>query len=93
MEKGYNSDIKIGGDLYHIQTEDWGSESQVLMTRIFKNGAVIKSYKSSYADLIKLTPPTYRRQKLRDALRNQHRKILDLLQSGQIFYKMSKIEL
>lgn len=92
MEKGYNSDIKINGDMYHIQTEDWGKDLQVVVTRIFKNGAVLKTYKASYSELLHSTPATLHRQKLRETLRSQHRKILDLLQSGQIFYKMSKIE-
>lgn len=92
MEKGYNSDISINGDLFHIQTEDWGVESHVLVTRIFKNGAVIKSYKTSYEEILKSAPLTHRRQRVREALRIQHSKILDLLQSGQMFYKMSRIE-
>jgi hypothetical protein len=91
MEKGYNSDIRIFGDLYHIQTEDWGPDSLLMVTRIFKNGAVVKSYKVSYGDFINTSPLAQRRQKLRDALRNQHRKILDLLQSGQILYEKAKL--
>jgi hypothetical protein len=92
MEKGYNSDVKIGGDLYHIQTEDWGLDVQVLMTRVFRNGAVLKSYKTSYTDVMASSPASMRRHKLRERLRLQHRQILDLLQSGQIFDKMPKIE-
>lgn len=92
MEKGYNSDIKMGFDLYHIQTEDWGLDMGTIVTRVFKNGAVIKSYKTPYADIFKSMPVTHRRQALREALKNQHRKILDLLQSGQMFYKMPRIE-
>lgn len=93
MEKGYNSDVRIWGDLYHIQTEDWGPDTPVMVTRVFKNGAVIKSYKTPYGDFINSAPVLTRRQKLRDALRNQHRKILDLLQSGQILYEKSKINM
>ncbi|MEY4615626.1 MAG: hypothetical protein RJB66_586 [Pseudomonadota bacterium] len=93
MEKGYNSDLKMGLDLYHIQTEDWGTDMQLIVTRVFKNGAVIKSYKTPYADLLRSTPNIQRRLALREALKNQHRKILDLLQSGQMFYKMPRIEL
>jgi hypothetical protein len=93
MEKGYNSDIRIFGDFYHIQTEDWGPDSLVVVTRVFKNGAVIRSFKTPYADLIKTLPNLMRRQKVRDTLRIQHHKILDLLQSGQMFYEKSKIEM
>lgn len=91
MEKGYNSDIRIFGDLYHIQTEDWGTDAATMVTRVFKNGAVIKSIKTSYLELIHSTPHLLRRQKIREALKQQHRKILDLLQSGQMLYEKSNI--
>ncbi len=88
MEKGYNSDIKIYGDLYHVQTEDWGPDLKILITRVFKNGAVIKSFKTPYQSFLAevSSDPLYHRPKLREALRHQHKKILDLLQSGQILY-------
>lgn len=93
MEKGYNSDIRILGDLYHIQTEDWGPDSPIMVTRIFKNGAVLKTFKTSYAELIKSLTTTESRAKIREALKFQHRKILDLLQGGQIFYEKHKINM
>lgn len=93
MEKGYNSDIRILGDLYHIQTEDWGLDLNLIVTRVFKNGAVIKSFKTSYDPYLKLLSPMHRRTRLRESLRIQHLKILDLLQSGQILYEKSKISM
>lgn len=92
MEKGYNSDIRIFGDLYHVQTEDWGPDLKVLITRVFKNGAVIKSFKTPYQQiLLDASQLTTHRPRLREALRNQHKKILDLLQSGQLLYEKAKI--
>lgn len=93
MEKGYNSDIRVFGDLYHIQTEDWGLDFKLIVTRIFKNGAVIKSFKHSYDPLLKNLPPSNRRTHLRESLRIQHLKILDLLQSGQILFEKTKINM
>lgn len=92
MEKGYNSDIRILGDLYHVQTEDWGPDLKVLITRVFKNGAVIKSFKIPYQQvLVDPSTTTNNRPRLREALRHQHKQILDLLQSGQILYEKVKI--
>lgn len=92
MEKGYNSDIRILGDLYHVQTEDWGPDLKVLITRVFKNGAVIKSFKTPYQQvLLDSSTTANNRPRLREALRHQHKKILDLLQSGQILYEKVKI--
>lgn len=93
MEKGFNSDLKIFGDFYHVQTEDWGLDAMIIVTRIFKNGAVLKSFKTPYADLVQHLPLVLRKQKVREALRNQHRKILDLLQGGQMLNEKSKLNM
>lgn len=93
MEKGFNSDIRIRGDLYHIQTEDWGLEAAVIVTRIFRNGAVIKSFRVSYSSQIMQSLTSEKRARIREALRVQHQKILDLLQNGQMLYEKSKINM
>lgn len=84
MEKGFNSDLKIGSDSFHVQTEDWGLDSSLIVSRIFKNGAVLKSFKTPYGNLIQQLSPPLRRQTVRDLLRRQHGRILDFLQNGQM---------
>ena len=84
MEAGFNTDISFGGARYHIQTEDWGSANPFLVTRIFKEGAVIKSIKTSYRDVLARSP-RIDEQAIRLAMREQHEKILDLLLSGHLF--------
>ena len=93
MEKGFNSDIRIHGEMYHIQTEDWGIDAAVIVTRIFRNGAVIKSFRTSYSLQIIQSPAIEKRSRIREALRGQHRKILDLLQSGQMLYEKTKLNM
>lgn len=93
MEKGYNSDLRLNGDLLHVQTEDWGLDSQLVVTRVFRNGAVIKSIKTSYSNLVSISDQNLRRKKIRESLRQQHQKILDLLQGGQMLFEKSKITL
>lgn len=83
VQKGFNSDINIGGKRYHIQTEDWGESRSCLITQVFRNGAVIKSFKLSYADALK-SGPVSQRAALRLAMEMQHYQILDLVQSGQL---------
>ncbi len=83
MEKGYNSDISYQGDNFHIQTEDWGMSNPVLVSRVFQNGAVLKSLKVPYN---KVLPKGYmdNSQAIRVAMKTQHQQILDLLLSGQL---------
>lgn len=49
---GFNSDITVSGQPFHVQTEDWGFEQRLVVTKIFSRGAVIKSFKTSYSDQI-----------------------------------------
>lgn len=83
VQKGFNSDVLLDGVNYHIQTEDWGRENPFLVSRVFRSGAVIKSIKTSYIEVLpdglKTDEPT-----IRLALKLQHQEILDLLVSGHL---------
>lgn len=83
MQKGFNSDVAVQGTQYHVQTEDWGFENPYLVSRIFKNGAVVKSVKTSYEEVLPETRQADANS-IRLAMRLQHQKILDLLLSGQL---------
>lgn len=45
---GENSDLFINGHKVHVQTEDWGHEKQYLMSRVFKDGSVFKTFRLTY---------------------------------------------
>ncbi len=83
MEKGFNSDVQFLGVRYHVQTEDWGMSNPYLVSRVFKDGAVLKSVKTSYSEVL---PKGHNSgvQAIRLAMRVQHQQILDLLVSGHL---------
>jgi hypothetical protein len=83
MEKGFNSDISWSGREYHVQTEDWGSENPYLVSRVFQNGAVVKSIKTSYNEVLPRGPAAESKS-IRLAMKIQHQQILDLLLSGKL---------
>lgn len=83
VEKGFNSDINLSGIDYHVQTEDWGRQNPYLVSRVFQNGAVVKSIKTAYAEVLPRGPGSDGTA-IRYAMRVQHEKILDLLVSGQL---------
>jgi hypothetical protein len=51
MVKGLNSDLIIRGKKFHIQTEDWGRENPFLVTKVFCDGAVLRTIKTPYTAL------------------------------------------
>lgn len=81
MEKGFNSDLTVGSEMYHVQTEDWGFDNPYLVTRVFRSGAVIESVKTPYSDVLRnrnvfllLRNRVAMSEALQEAMRNQHEK-------------------
>jgi hypothetical protein len=83
MIKGFNSDVVVLGKSYHVQSEDWGMEKSTLISRVFCNGAVVKTIKTSYAEAVR-TGPVSDGEALRQALRRQHAQILEDLSTGKL---------
>ena len=79
MQGCLNSDIKVCGVLYHIQTEDWGREQGFLVSHIFKTGVLVKKIKTSYSEVL---PEGAQHQEhlIKLAAKWQHEAILGLLQ-------------
>lgn len=83
MEKGFNSDVAYKGSKYHVQTEDWGLDNPYLVSRVYRDGAVVKSIKTSYHEVLP-SHQAHEAEMIRLAMKFQHKKILDLLLSGQL---------
>lgn len=84
MEKGFNSDLTVGGAIYHIQTEDWGFENPYLVTRVYRSGAVVDSVKTPYSEVLRnrnafvlLRNRVAMSEALQEAMRAQHERILN----------------
>ncbi|HKN48236.1 MAG TPA: hypothetical protein VJ144_09715 [Candidatus Polarisedimenticolia bacterium] len=52
MVTGFNTDVKHQGRVYHVQTEDKGSDNPVIETLIYLGGEILAARRSSYADLL-----------------------------------------
>ena len=82
MVKGFNSDVSVRGKSYHVQTEDWGTLNPFFVSRVFCNGAVVKTIKTPYSEALR-GGPVNDFQAITQALRRQHHRILDDLVSFQ----------
>lgn len=72
---GENTDLIFKGEKVHVQTEDWADNGRTLVSRVFKNGSVIKTYKLSY-DKIEFVQMDEHRQK---ALQKLHQFVIEKL--------------
>jgi hypothetical protein len=81
MELSLNSDINLGNDSFHIQTEDWGVASPYIVSRIYKNGAVLKSIKTPYSEVV--DAPIWDKQAVELAVKSQHEQLVEQLLAGR----------
>jgi hypothetical protein len=78
---GFNTDVKHGETVYHVQSEASPSE-QVLHTHIFVRGRCIGKHTISYAD--QLSQSGASEQNIQDILRARHRQVIGLINNGQV---------
>ena len=78
---GYNTDVERDGVIYHVQTEDKGTGTPVILSLVYVGGAVLASKRSRYDDL--LTGELDERV-LADRLQRQHKLICAAVHSGRI---------
>lgn len=81
VQKGFNSDIVVRGQKYHVQTEDWGVQNPYIVSRVFVNGAVLKTIKTAYGSVLGHAESD---EAIRLALRRQHNTIIDTLMGGSL---------
>ena len=74
---GENSDLFIQGHKIHIQTEDWGLTEQVLVSRIFRHGSVLKTFKLSYEKI----PQAEKKSQRQLAIKKLHQHAMDWAQT------------
>ncbi len=83
MQKGFNSDVNYKGCTYHVQTEDWGQQNPFIVSRIFRNGAVVMTLKKSYSEIPEIAAKQTE-MVIKQALRRQHGDMVDRLISGRL---------
>ena len=53
MITGFNTDVKVRGTVYHVQTEDKGTANPLIETLIYKGGEILGSRRLPYGELVK----------------------------------------
>jgi hypothetical protein len=78
---GFNTDVKHGDTVYHVQSEAREGEL-LLQTQVFVRGRCIGKRANSYAD--KASLPDFTDQQKEQVLRDQHRLVLDAIRDGKL---------
>lgn len=89
MQLGFNENVMHNGVRYHIQTEDGGRKNPVITTLLFKEGIIMSSKRTSYADIIKSDKLDL---VVKEIMRDQHGTMLKNLKDGVFDKKEERVE-
>ena len=81
MITGYNTDIEHDGVVYHVQTEDKGTDTPILLSLVYAGGAILASKRAPYDDLI---ASGFDEATLAERLKRQHSLICAAIHAGRV---------
>jgi hypothetical protein len=78
---GYNTDVPHEGVVYHVQTEDKGLETPIILSLVYVGGAILASKRAPYDDLI---ATGFDEATLAERIERQHKLICAALHAGRL---------
>ena len=85
MKLGFNSNVEVGGVVFHVQTEDRGLNHPFVDTVVLAGGRVVHRRSASYEDL--LLGEALDQTALGERVERQHREVADGLRSGLLVFE------
>ena len=82
MSSGFNTDVRIGTNVFHVQTEDRGPVHPVIDTAVYLAGRVIHKRSVNYQDFA--SSANFTAEALEDRVESQHRQVIEGLRSGEL---------
>jgi hypothetical protein len=87
MSFGFNTDVRVGDRVFHVQTEDRGPSHPVIDTAVYQNGRVLHRRSSNYEQFA--ATPEFSIDALRQRVEAQHRGIIGELRAGSLAAEIS----
>ncbi len=81
MITGFNTDIEHEGVIYHVQTEDKGVSTPLILSLVYNRGTILASKRSPYDDLL---VPIFDEKALSERLQKQHKLICAAVRAGRL---------
>jgi hypothetical protein len=78
---GFNTDIEHDGVIYHVQTEDKGVETPLILSLVYNRGTILASKRTPYEDLLQ---KGFDEKLLAERLQKQHKLICAAVRAGRI---------
>lgn len=87
MSSGFNTDVRVGDHVFHVQTEDRGPNHPVIDTMVYQNGRVFHRRTSDYREF--QDSPEFSDDLLRHRVEEQHRVVVEDLRGGTLAGEMA----
>lgn len=88
MNTGYNTDIRHGEIVFHVQTEDKGTSNPYIESLVYVGGQVLVSKRASYAELLAGGRDDKEIVALMD---HQHRAMIAAIRNGRLDAKLAAL--
>ncbi len=88
MISGYNTDVRHGDVVFHVQTEDKGEGNPLIESLVYVGGQVLAAKRSSYAEALAEGQPM---QAIAKKMEAQHRRVIAAIRSGKFAEKALKL--
>jgi hypothetical protein len=82
MSSGFNTDVKVGEHVFHVQTEDRGPNHPIIDTVVYQQGRILHRRASNYEQGADAVP--YSAEELRRRVEEQHRAVIEAIRSGAL---------
>lgn len=82
MSSGFNTDVKVGEHVFHVQTEDRGPSHPIIDTAVYQGGRILHRRALNYSELSE--SPLFTADDLRRRVEEQHRAVIDDIRSGAL---------
>ncbi|HXQ25996.1 MAG TPA: hypothetical protein VN822_06285 [Candidatus Acidoferrales bacterium] len=82
MSSGFNTDVHVGDQVFHVQTEDRGPHHPVIDTAVYQHGRILHRRASNYEPFA--GSAEFSAEALSERVANQHRAVIDDLRAGAL---------
>jgi len=88
MISGFNTDIRHGDIVFHVQTEDKGTSNPFIESLVYVGGQVLAAKRASYAKLLEEGQGT---KAISEMMETQHRTVLASIRQGKLDKKVEAL--
>jgi hypothetical protein len=85
---GYNTDVRHGNRIFHVQTEDKGMSNPRIETLIYVGGEILDNYRAGYEDLIAAGKADD--SSIQSRMDDQHKSVIRDIKNGK--YDVTPVE-